>query len=71
MPTRQARNCRVGDIILYKNEGSRKITHIKYRPFKIKPYLFRTTDLAGENPRFDTYCAPDEVKVWDSQEALF
>lgn len=71
MPTKQARNCRVGDIPLYKNEGSRKITHIKYSPLKIKPYLFRTTDLAGENPHFDTYDAPDEVKVWSTQEALF
>lgn len=43
MPTKQARNCRVGDILLYKNEESRMITHIKYSLFKIKSYLFRTT----------------------------
>lgn len=68
MPTKQARNCRVGNIILFKNEESRIITDIDHRG---KAYLIRTTDLAGENPRFDTYDAPDEVKVWGTQEALF
>lgn len=71
MPTKQARNCRVGDILLYKNGESRRITHIKYSPFKIKSYLFRTTDLAGENLRLDTYDATDPLKVWGTQEALF
>lgn len=71
MPTKQARNCRVGDILLYKNEESRMITHIKYRPFKIKSYLFRTTDLAGKNHRFDVYDALDELEVRGTQEALF
>lgn len=33
--------------------------------------LIRTTTLAGENSRFDTYDAPDEINVWGSQEALF
>lgn len=68
MPTKQVHDCRVGDILLYKNEESRIITDIDHRG---KAYLFRTTDLAGENPRFDTYDAPDEVKVWGTQEALF
>lgn len=68
MPTKQARNCRVGDILLFKNEESRIITDIDHRG---KAYLIRTTDLAGENPCFDTYDAPDEVKVWGTQEALF
>lgn len=68
MSTKQARNCRVGDILLYKNEESRIITDIDHRGVA---YLVRTTDLAGENPRFDTYDAPDEVKVWGTQEALF
>lgn len=68
MPTKQARNCCVGDIILFKNGESRIITDIDHRG---KAYLIRTTDLAGENPRFDTYDAPDEVKVWGTQEALF
>lgn len=36
-----------------------------------KAYLIRTTDLAGENPRFDTYDAPDEINIRGSQEALF
>ena len=65
---KQVCNCRVGDIILYKNEESRIITDIDHRG---KAYLLRTTTLSGENPRFDTYDAPDEVKVWGTQEALF
>lgn len=68
MPTKQARDCRVGDILLYKNEVSRIITDIDHRG---TAYLIRTSDLAGENPRFDTYDAPDEVEVWGTQEALF
>lgn len=36
-----------------------------------KAYLIRTSTLAGENPRFDAYDAPDEVNVWGTQEALF
>lgn len=65
---KRVRDLRVGDIILYKNEESRIITDIDHRG---KAYLLRTTDLAGENPRFDTYDAPDELKVWGTQEALF
>lgn len=42
--TKQVHDCRVGDILLFKNEESRIIT-----------------DLAGENRRFDTYDALDEV----------
>lgn len=71
MPTKQARNCRVGDILLFNNKEIRLITQIEYNPHKGEAYLFHTTDLAGENPRFDTYDAPDEVKVWGTQEALF
>ena len=68
--TKQVRDCHTGDIILYKNEESRMITNIDHRG---KAYLIRTTDLAGENSRFDTYDATDEVKVWGggTQEALF
>ena len=65
---KQARSCRVGDILLYKNEESRMITDIDH---KGKAYLIRTTNLAGENSRFDTYDAPDEVNIWGTQEALF
>lgn len=65
---KQVRDLRVGDILLYKNEESRIITDIDHRG---KAYILRTTDLAGENSRFDTYDAPDEVKVWGTQEALF
>ena len=68
MPTKQARNCHVGDILLYKNKESRIIADIDHRGVA---YLVRTTDLAGENPRFDTYDASDEVKVWGTQETLF
>lgn len=68
MPVKQARDCRIGDILLYKNEESRMITDIDHRG---KAYLIRTTDLAGENPRFDAYDAFDEINVWGTQEALF
>lgn len=68
MPTKQARNCRVGDILLFKNKESRIITDIMHVG---AAWTLHTTDLAGENPRFDTYNAPDEVNVWGTQEALF
>lgn len=66
--TKQACNCRVSDILLYQNGESRIITDITHVE---ETWAFRTTNLAGENPRFDTYDAPDEVKVWGTQEALF
>ena len=66
--TKQVRDCRIGDILLYKNEESRIITDIDHRG---EAYLIRTTTLSSENPRFDTYDAHDEVNVWGSQEALF
>ena len=65
---KQACDCRIGDILLYKNEESRMITDIDRR---WKAYLIPTTDLAGENPRFDTYDVSDEINVWGTQEALF
>ena len=68
MTTRQVRDLRVGDILLYRNEESRIITDIDHRG---KAYLVRTTDLSGENPRFDTYNASNPLKVWGTQEALF
>lgn len=68
MPTKQACNLRTGDILLYKNEESRIITDITC---KGETLAVRTTDLAGENPRFDTYDSPDDVKIWGTQEALF
>lgn len=71
MPTKQARACRVGDILLFKNKDSRIITNIEYNPHKGEPYLIHTTDLAGENPRLDTYVADDHVIYWGTQEALF
>lgn len=71
MPVKQAHNCHVGDILLFKNKESRLITQIEYNPHKGEPYLIHTTNLAGENPRFDTYNASDEINVWGTQEALF
>lgn len=65
---KQVRDLRVGDILLYKNEESRIITDIDH---KGEAYLVRTTDLANENPRFDTYDALDQVIHWGTQEALF
>lgn len=71
MPTKQARNLRVGDILLFKNKESRIITSIDYDPHKREPYTVRSTDLAGENPRHLTYAALDHVIYWGTQEVLF
>lgn len=68
MLVKQARNCRVGDILLFKNEGSRIITAIAHDE---KTLVFRTADLAGENSRFNPYNALSLLKVWGTQEALF
>ena len=68
MPTKQAHNCRVGDILLFKNKESRLITRIDYNSHKRESY---TTDLANGNPRLDTYDALDQVIYWGTQEALF
>lgn len=68
LPTRQARDCRVGDILLSGNEESRIITDITHVG---AAWMFHTTDLAGENPRFDTYNASKPLKIWGTQEALF
>lgn len=66
--TKQACNLRIGDILLYQNGESRIITDITHDE---ETWTLHTTDLAGENPRFDTYDASDEVEVWGTQEALF
>ena len=69
MPTKQARDCRISDILLYKNEKSRSITDIDRRG---EDYIFcTTTTLSGENFRCDIYDASDEVYVGGTQEALF
>lgn len=68
MNTKQAHDCRVGDILLSWNEESYIITDITHVG---AAWTLHTTDLAGENPRFDTYDASDEVKVWGTQGALF
>lgn len=66
--TEQVRDCRIGDITLYKNKESRMITDIDHRG---KVYFIRTTTLAGSHPRFDTHDASDEVNVREAQETLF
>lgn len=71
MATKHVRDCRVGDILLFKNKESRLITRIDYNPHKKEPYAIHTTDLANENPRLNTYAALDPVKVWGTQEVLF
>lgn len=65
---KQARDCRIGDILLYGNEENRIITDIDHRG---DTHRIRTTVLAGESPRFDTYDASDEINTWDNQGALF
>lgn len=71
MPTKQARNLSVGDILLFKNKESRIITSIDYDPHKREPYTVHTTDLTNEKPRLDTYDALDRVIYWGAQETLF
>lgn len=71
MPARQVRNCRVGDILLFKNKESRLITRIDYDPHMREPYAIHTTDLANEKPHLDTYDALDQVIYWGTQKALF
>lgn len=71
MHTKQACNCRVGDILLFKNKESRLITRIDYDPHMREPYTIHTTDLANEKPRLDTYGALDQVIYWGTPKALF
>lgn len=71
MSTKQAHDCHVGDILLFKNKESRLITRIEYNPHKREPYKFHTTDLAGENPHRNTYAALDLVIYCGTQGALF
>ena len=69
--TKQVRDCRIGDILLYKNEESRVITDITDINHRGEAYLIRTTELAGENSRFNTYNALDPIKVRGTQGVLF
>lgn len=69
---KQVRNCRVGDIIRFKNKESRLITRIDYSPHKSEPYTIRTVDLYDDcRTRLNTYTALDPVIVEATQEALF
>ena len=71
MPTKQARDCRVGDILLFNNKESRLITRIDYNPHKRESYAVHTTDLANEKPQLDTYDSSDRVIYRCTQEVLF
>lgn len=64
---KQVRNCRVGDIILFKNKESRRIEN---DPHKREPYKIYTTDLGGENPHCNAYAADDRVIYRGAQEVL-
>lgn len=69
---KQVRNCRVGDIIRFKNKESRLITRIDYNPHKTEPYAISTVDLRDEcRTRLNTYAALDPVIIEATQEALF
>lgn len=69
---KQVRNCRVGDIIRFKNEESRLITRIDYNPHENEPCAIRTVDLRdGCRTRLNTYCALDPVTILGAQGALF
>lgn len=69
---KQVRNCRIGDIIRFKNKESRLITRIDYNPHKNEPYAIRTVDLRnGCRDRLNTYDALDPVTILDTQGALF
>lgn len=68
LPTKQARDLRVGDIILL-DEEIRLITRISHNPRKSKPYCVRTVDLHEDfDGRTNLFDATDTVTVQDSQE---
>ena len=70
--TKQVRNCRVGDIIRFKNKESRLITRIDYNPHKRESYAIRTVDLYDEcRTQLNTYDALEPVIIEGTQEALF
>lgn len=69
---KNVRNCRVGDIIRFKNKESRLITRIDYNPHKNEPYAVHTVDLRdGCGTRLNTYCALDPVIIEAHQGVLF
>jgi hypothetical protein len=64
-------NCRVGDIIRFKNKVSRLITRIDYNPHKSEPNAIRTVDLRDEcRTRLNTYTALDPVIIEGTQGDL-
>ena len=68
---KQVSNCRVGDIIRFKNKESRLITRIDYNPHKSEPYAIRTVDLHDKGrSRLSTYAALDPVIIEATRGAL-
>lgn len=68
---KQVRNCRVGDIIRFKNKESRLITRIDCNPHKNEPCSTRTVDLRdGCCTRLNTYRALDPVIIGTRQGVL-
>ena len=69
---KQIRNCRVGDIIRFKNKESRLITRIDYNSHKSEPYAIRAVDLRDEcRTHLNTYAALDPVIIEGTQGVLF
>ena len=69
---KQIRNCRVGDIIRFKNKESRLVTRIDYDPHRNEPYAIRTVDPRdGCRTRLNTHCALDPVIIEACQGVLF
>lgn len=69
---KQVRNCRVGDIIRFRNKECRLITRIDYDSHKNEPYAIRTVDLRdGGRTRLNAHRALDPVTILGAQGALF
>lgn len=49
--TKQIRDCRIGDIIRFKNKERRLITRIDYNPHKSEPYAICAVDLRDGSAR--------------------
>lgn len=64
MPTKQARNCRVGDIILFKNKESRIITDINHRTEGVVRVTFIRPDGTGGTyfEYYDRYGLPETFR---------
>lgn len=63
MTTKQVRDLRPGDIVLFKNKEARRVADLDYFPFRVNPYSVRTTALEGGKTRTDTFIGIDRVIV--------